>query len=49
MKMKMKKQYTAPCCDLAACSAEDIITASLVLYDEGDGEWLNWAEMNRSR
>lgn len=49
MKMTSKKQYTAPCCDLAVGSAEDIVTLSLTLFEEGDGEWLDWAEMNRSR
>ena len=45
----IKKQYAVPCFDLAIHSSEDVISTSYVLCEEGDGEWLNWADMNRAR
>ena len=46
---QMKKQYAAPCFDLSMHSSEDVISTSYVLCEEGDGEWLNWADINRAR
>ena len=46
----IKKQYVLPDCFFVACAAEDVIsTSSYAHYDEGDGEWLNWKDLNRSR